>query len=153
MGIRDPLKPQPSGAALLKTYRELQVAERVALQAVRDAEWEARELIRSRAAQEQGGGLEAPYYDITRIQVGAVWEKHQTQQQEPPDTIQNNSQTPDTTARATRHQIHRMLQHKTCHTKQDNCCLDAQQPMLNDGNCCAEPLDARNLRSGFRVGV
>lgn len=42
------------------------------LQAVRDSEWEGREVARTRNNQEQAISLETPYYDICRIQVRAA---------------------------------------------------------------------------------
>lgn len=41
------------------------------MQAVRDSEWEGREIARTRNSQEQVISLETPYYDICRIQVRA----------------------------------------------------------------------------------
>lgn len=38
-------------------------------QAVRDSEWESREIARVRASQEQGIALEVPYYDVCRVKV------------------------------------------------------------------------------------
>eukprot|EP00879_Flechtneria_rotunda_P024804 GHRR01026321.1.p1 GENE.GHRR01026321.1~~GHRR01026321.1.p1 ORF type:complete len:382 (+),score=116.83 GHRR01026321.1:1409-2554(+) len=67
----DPLSPKPNVRELLETYRTLQAAEKDVLQAVRDSEWEGREIGRTRNTQEQTITLEAPYYDICRIQVGA----------------------------------------------------------------------------------
>lgn len=39
------------------------------VQAVRDSEWEGREIARTRNSQEQTISLETPYYDICRIKV------------------------------------------------------------------------------------
>lgn len=38
-------------------------------QAVRDSEWEGREIARTRNSQEQIISLDTPYFDICRIQV------------------------------------------------------------------------------------
>lgn len=65
----DPLAPKPQARELLETYKSLQTAEKEVLQHVRDSEWEGREIGRMRSNQEQSITLEAPYYDITRIQV------------------------------------------------------------------------------------
>jgi hypothetical protein len=67
----DPLAPRPSARELLETYKALQAAEKEVLQHVRDSEWEGREIGRTRNNQEQSITLEAPYYDICRIQVSA----------------------------------------------------------------------------------
>eukprot|EP00775_Hariotina_reticulata_P013287 gene13287-13418_t len=64
----DPLAPKPLVRELLETYRSLQLAEKEVLQAVRDSEWEGREICRTRSNQEQTIVLEAPYHDICRIQ-------------------------------------------------------------------------------------
>lgn len=56
----------------METYKALQVAEKEALQHVRDSEWEGREIARTRTTQEQNITLEAPYYDICRIQVSLL---------------------------------------------------------------------------------
>lgn len=42
------------------------------MQAVRDSEWEGREIARMRNSQEQVISLETPYYDICRVQVGTT---------------------------------------------------------------------------------
>eukprot|EP00878_Enallax_costatus_P036529 GHUV01041026.1.p1 GENE.GHUV01041026.1~~GHUV01041026.1.p1 ORF type:complete len:144 (-),score=27.03 GHUV01041026.1:635-1066(-) len=65
----DPLAPKPQARQLLEIYKSLQAAEKEVLQHVRDSEWEGREIGRMRINQEQTITLEAPYYDITRIQV------------------------------------------------------------------------------------
>lgn len=65
----DPLAPKPRPLDLLQLYRTLQAAERDASQAVRDSEWESREVARVRGAQEQGIALEVPYYDVARGKV------------------------------------------------------------------------------------
>lgn len=64
----DPLAPRPSARQLLEAYKALQAAEKEVLQHVRDSEWEGREIGRTRSNQEQSIALEAPYYDICRIQ-------------------------------------------------------------------------------------
>jgi hypothetical protein len=63
------MAPKPHARELLEMYRSLQLAEKEVLQAVRDSEWEGREIGRTRANQEQTIALEAPYHDICRIQV------------------------------------------------------------------------------------
>jgi hypothetical protein len=65
------LAPRPAARELLETYKALQAAEKEVLQHVRDSEWEGREIGRARNNQEQSITLEAPYYDICRIQVRA----------------------------------------------------------------------------------
>lgn len=45
------------------------MAERDACQAVRDSEWESREISRVRAGLEQSIALEVPYWDVARGQV------------------------------------------------------------------------------------
>ena len=65
----DPLAPQPHALDLLEVYRRLQVSEKAVLTAVRDSEWESRQIARSRAQQEQAIVLEARYYDVVRLKV------------------------------------------------------------------------------------
>lgn len=65
----DPLAPKPRALDLLQLFRVLQSAERDAGQAVRDSEWESREIARVRAGQEQSIALEVPYYDVARVKV------------------------------------------------------------------------------------
>ena len=65
----DPLAPKPRALDLLQLFRRLQAAERDASQAVRDSEWESREIARVRASQEQSISLEVPYYDVARGKV------------------------------------------------------------------------------------
>ena len=65
----DPLGPKPRANDLLETYKALQAAEKEVTQAIRDSEWEGRQISRTRNNQEQSISLETPYYDIVRIQV------------------------------------------------------------------------------------
>lgn len=67
----DPLANKPCARDLLEQYRALQQAEKDCIQAVRDSEWEIKEIVRTRSNQEQNITLETPYYDIVRIQVRA----------------------------------------------------------------------------------
>jgi hypothetical protein len=42
------------------------------LQAIRDSEWEVKEIVKIRTNQEQVIGLETPYYDFVRIKVAPL---------------------------------------------------------------------------------
>jgi hypothetical protein len=69
----DPLAPKPRALDLLQLSRALQQSERDVAQAVRDSEWESREVARVRAGQEQGIALEVPYWDVARGKVGVFF--------------------------------------------------------------------------------